>query len=455
MRVANLLAPDLEETLRSNPGQAAELVEELHAADLADVILGLTDATAVTMLTSLPIDAAAAALDVMDHGRRVQLIERVDRQLAAGLAEKMSADERADLFQQLSEEIRTELLARMTKEEQRDVRELLRYPEHTAGGLMTTDYVALTPDSSIERAIEEVRRTAAEMETIYEAYAVDPNGTMLGAVSLRTLVLARAGQPISAIMNSDAISVPPEMDEQDVAKIFQRYDLLALPVVDSARKLLGIVTVDDVVDVLKKAQVEDIQRLGAVQPTEGAYFQTAFWTLVRSRAVWLVVIFLGEILTASALEHYGWATTAVAAITVFIPLIISSGGNAGSQSSSLIIRGMALGEFTMGDTFRILWREMRVGAVLGMLLGFIGVMRALFVGHSGGGGMAIAVGVALIVCVSFGAILGAALPLLIKRLGFDPAVSSGPFIASLVDVMGIVVYVQTAIWVMGLTPPPP
>lgn len=455
MRLADLLAPDLEETLRNNPAHAAELAEELHAADLAEVIEGLSDETAVTLLGSMPTAVGAAALDAIQGGRRVALFERLDRSLAARLAELMSADERADLFQALPEEIRADVLGRMPKEESRDVRELIRYPETTAGGLMTTDYVALTPDMTVERAIDEVRRTAADMETIYEAYAVDPNGTLLGSVSLRDLVLARAGQPISAIMNADAISVPPQMDQEEVATIFQRYGLLALPVVDAARKLLGIVTVDDVVDVMKEEQVEDIQKLSAVQPTESPYFQTSFWSLVRNRATWLVVIFLGEILTASALEHYDWATQAVRALNFFVPLIISSGGNAGSQASSLVIRGLALGEFKVGDAVRILAREMRMGLALGTILGVIGVLRALFIGHAGDeqGGLAIAVGVALVACVSFGSVVGAGLPLLIKRLGLDPAVSSGPFIASLVDVMGIVIYVQTAIWVLGLQRP--
>ncbi len=451
MRLANLLAPDLEESLRANPAYAAELAEELHAADLADVIEGLTPETALTMIQALPQTVAAGALDAMHIGRRVDLVEALDRALAAQLTAAMSADERVDLFQALSDEVRIDLLARMPNAESRDVRELLKYPETSAGGLMTTDYVALAPDLTVERAIDEVRRTAAEMETIYEAYAVDPNGTLLGALSLRALVLARAGEPISAVMNADIVSVPPAMDQEDVARIFQRYGLLALPVVDEARKLLGIVTVDDVVSVIKQEQAEDIQKLGAVQATATAYFQTDFWTFVTKRAGWLVALFLGEILTASALEYYDWATRAVGAITVFLPLIISSGGNTGSQASALVIRGMALGEFGPGDARKILWREARMGVVLGGILGVIGFFRAAFVGHSGGGGMAIAVGLALVACVSFGSFVGAALPLLIKRIGFDPAVSSGPFVASIVDILGIVIYVQSAVWILRLT----
>jgi magnesium transporter len=449
MRLSTLLAPDLAETLRTNPDQALELAEELHAVDLADLILGLSDEQAAPFVSQLPLEKAAGAFDAMQLDRRVELFGKLERSHAARIADAMSADERADLFKELPDEVRGDLLARMPKDAQSDVRELIRYPETSAGGLMTTDYVAIDPALTVERAIDQVRTTAEEKETIYEAYAVDPNGTLLGVVSLRDLVLARAGQPIAAIMNPDVISVPPEMDQEDVAHLFEHYDMLALPVVDSTRKILGIVTVDDVVKVLKQEQAEDIQKMGAVAPTEESYFKTEFWTLVKKRAGWLIAIFLGEILTASVLEHYEAARRAFAAIEVFVPLIISSGGNTGSQASSLVIRGMALEEFGPGDAVKILWRELRMGLVLGCILGFIGLLRAALVGHSGHGGMSAAVGLSLIACVTFGSVVGSGLPLLMKRLGLDPAVSSGPFIASLVDVLGIIIYLNIAIWILG------
>ncbi len=449
MRLSNLLAPDLEETLKHDPAQAAELAEELHASDLAELIDGLPDESSIALLGALPEATAAAALDAIHGARRADLFQGVDRARAARIADSMSPDERADLFQSLPEEVRADLLTRMPKAASADVRELLQYPENTAGGRMTTDYVTLPPHLTVERAIEEVRRIAEQKETINEVYVVDPNGTLLGALSLRALVLARAGQPLSAVMDADVVSVPPEMDQEDVARLFDHYELLAVPVVDQTRKMLGIVTVDDVVTVLKQEQAEDIQKLGAVRPIEEGYFQTDFWTFVRKRAVWLIAIFLGEIMTASVLEHYEAARRAFAAIEVFIPLIISSGGNTGSQASALVIRGLAMGEFGVGDAIKIFARELRMGLVLGTILGVIGLTRALLVGHSGGGGMAAAVGLALIACVTFGSVAGALLPLLIKRLGFDPAVSSGPFIASLVDVAGIVIYLKIAIWVLG------
>jgi magnesium transporter len=449
MRLSTLLAPDLAETLRTSPDQALELAEELHAVDLADLVLGLSFEQAAPFLAALPVEKSAGAFDAMASDRRVDLFSKLERSLAARIADAMSADERADIFKELPDEVRGDLLARMPKDAQSDVRELIRYPESSAGGLMTTDYVAIEPQMTVERAIEQVRRTAEEKETIYEAYAVDPNGTLLGVVSLRDLVLARAGQPITAIMNPDVISVPPEMDQEDVAHLFEHYDMLALPVVDNARKMLGIVTVDDVVKVLKREQAEDIEKIGAVAPTEDAYFKTEFWTLVKKRAGWLIAIFLGEILTASVLEHYEAARKAFQAIEVFVPLIISSGGNTGAQASSLVIRGMALEEFGPGDAGKILWRELRMGLVLGCILGLIGLMRAAFVGHSGHGGMSAAVGLSLVACVTFGSVVGSGLPLLMKRLGLDPAVSSGPFIASLVDVLGIIIYLNIAIWILG------
>jgi magnesium transporter len=449
MRLSTLLAPDLAETLRTSPENAAALAAELHAVDLAELIFALSDEQAVQLVGSLPVRQAAGAFDAMDHERRVQLFGKLERALAARVADGMSADERADLFHALPDEVRGDLLARMPKAASRDVRELLRYPEATAGGLMTTDYVAVDPLMTVERAIDQVRQTAEQKETIYEAYAVDPNGTLLGVVSLRDLVIARAGQPISAIMKADVISVPPEMDQEDVAHLFEHYDMLALPVVDATHKMLGIVTVDDVVTVLKQEQAEDIQKMGAVAPTDEAYFKTEFWTLVKKRAGWLIAIFMGEILTASVLEHYEAARRTFQAIEVFVPLIISSGGNTGSQASSLVIRGLALEEFSPGDAPKILWRELRMGLVLGLILGSIGFLRAILVGHSGHGGMSIAVGMSLIACVTFGSVVGSGLPLLMKRLGLDPAVSSGPFIASLVDVLGIVIYLNIAIWILG------
>ncbi|MDZ4693710.1 MAG: magnesium transporter [Deltaproteobacteria bacterium] len=450
MRLSTLLRPDIEDVLRNNPEEAAAVAEELPPADLAETIESLDDGLAVRWLGMLSRDVAVKALDHMDPTRRVELFSKLDRVLAADLAADMSSDDRADMFQNLEPELRSDVLGRMPGAESRDIRDLIQYPENTAGGIMTTDFVALSAEWTVEKAIEEIRRTAEETETVYEVFAVDPYGTLVGSVSLRDLLFARGAQLVSAIMNSDAVSVPAEKDQEEVAQIFQRYDLLALPVVDSKRKLLGIVTVDDVVDVIKEEQAEDIQKLGAVRPTEGTYFQTDFYTFLRSRAVWLIVLFIGQTFTVGLLKRYEGVVSAATFVAFFIPLIISSAGNTGNQAASLVIRGMALGEFTTGDAFRILWRETRIGLALGGILAMMGLITSLVLASEGGAGLAFSVAISLVSCVTIGSVAGAGLPLFIRRIGFDPALASGPFIASMLDVIGIVIYVQTAIWLMGL-----
>jgi magnesium transporter len=450
VKLSGLLGPELEEVLRSSPAQAAELLEELHAADLADLLVDLPLDAALTMLTSVPREKAAEIFDTMEAGSRAELAATLDRGIAAEIAEFMSADERADLFKKLPDEVRAEILARMEKAESQDVRDLLRYPENTAGALMTTDYAVLSTDLSIERAIEEVRATAEEKETIYDVYVTDPNGKLLGVLSLRDMVLAKRAQKITDVMNPAVIVLRADMDQEEVARVFQRYNLMVIPVVDETHRLLGIVTVDDVVHVMKEEQAEDIQMLGAVAPTQGAYFDTGFWTFLRSRAGWLVVLFVGQSLTARVLKSYGGVTAAVAALTLFLPLIISSGGNTGNQAASLIIRGMALGEFGVGDAFRILWRELRMGLALGTILAGLGIIIVAVVNPEAGPRLALAVGAALVGCVTFGSFVGAGMPLLIRRLGFDPAVASGPFVASLLDVVGILIYIEIAMLVLGL-----
>jgi len=451
VRLASLLGPELEETLKQNPEYAAELAEELHAVDLADLIGEFEeDERALKLLSAFPAETAAEILEVMDADRRAEIFPQLARDEAASLAELMSADDRADLFGQLDADVRTDVLGRMPKEESEDVRELLQYPEASAGGLMTTEYVALKPDMTVEEAIEAVRAVAEESETVFEAYAVDPNDTLLGAVSLRDLVLAKRGQPISEIMDPDVVSVSVEMDQEEVAQLFERYDLLALPVVDDTRKILGIVTVDDVVDVLKEEQAEDIQMMGAVAPTESSYFHTDFATFLKSRAVWLVALFVGQTFTVGLLKQYEDVVRAVTFVSFFIPLIIASAGNTGNQAASLVIRGMALNEFAPGDALRLVWREVRMGLALGGILAILGVVTAVLITSEGGSSFALAVGISLLACVTVGSVMGAGFPLLLNKLGMDPAVASGPFIASLVDVLGIVVYVQTAIWLLGV-----
>jgi magnesium transporter len=361
----------------------------------------------------------------------------------------MAADDRADLFAELPPELRTTVLDKIDPEESRDIRQLLAYPDDTAGGLLTTDFVALPASMTVKDAIEQVRRTAEEAETIYQAYAVDSHGTLLGVVSLRELVVARATRTVEDLMNPNIITVDVETHQEEVARLAAKYDLMALPVVDRSHRLVGIITFDDVLDVVAQEATEDAHKLGAVEPLDAPYMTTPFWLFVKARAPWLIFLFVAQSLTGNVLEHYSSTSLASLAMLMwFVPLIISSGGNAGSQSTTLVIRAMALGEVAPRQALAVLGREMLVGAALGATLGALGAGRVLAWGATRDAAMAAAIGLSVAAVVLLGALLGAGIPLVLKRLRIDPALASAPFIASLMDLGGLILYFEIAKLVM-------
>jgi magnesium transporter len=307
---------------------------------------------------------------------------------------------------------------------------------------MTTDYLSVTPLMSVSEVIQLIRKKGAEAETIYYVYALSQGKRLDGIASARDLLLADPQQKLAEILTSNVVTVPPEMDQEEVAKRLAKYDLAAIPVVDGKGILRGVITVDDVIDVLTQEQTEDVQKLAGVEPLEASYFQTTFWTFIRKRATWLIILFVEEFFTGSALRHYDDVLQAVAKLSYYVPLLISTGGNSGSQSASLIIRGLAVGEVKTSDWWRIGARELGQGVVLGVLLATVGMARALMWGD--GIKFAIVVGVTLVGIVVMGCVVGSMLPLALRRVGFDPATSSTPFIASLVDVIGIIIYFNIA-----------
>ncbi|MGB0679076.1 MAG: magnesium transporter, partial [Polyangiales bacterium] len=334
-----------------------------------------------------------------------------------------------------------------------ETRELGAYPEDSAGGLMTTEYVALSPGTKVWEAIEAVRRLSREeqTETVYYIYVCGYGRKLLGVLSLRDLILADPGQALADVMVTQVVRVAPTDDQEKVADTIARYDLSAIPVIDSRGRMLGVVTIDDVVDVVIEEATEDAHMMGGVVPLEGSYFSTGVIEFVWKRAFWLIVLFFGQLLTATVMEGNQRILQHTLDLVIFVPLIIASGGNAGSQSSSLIIRALAIGEMQPGDWLRVLRRETSIGLALGLLLGVIGYGRAFFAGTAvDPAAIALAVGGSIVAVVVLGTLVGSLLPVLIQRLGFDPAVSSTPFIASLVDVLGLLVYFRIAAWVLTL-----
>jgi magnesium transporter len=445
MRFANLIGPELHELLKEDPDQVRELLEEIHDEDLADLIAELPDDEAAELLARLPTEEAAPIFERLDDERQAAIVTELGPESIAQIAVEMSSDERADLIKELPEDVGGQVLASLEQIDPlvaEDVEELAQWPEHSAGSLMTTDYLSVTALMSVAEVIQLIRKKGGEAETIYYVYALSQGKRLDGIASARDLLLADPQQKVAEILTSNVVTVPPEMDQEEVAKRLAKYDLAAIPVVDGKGILRGVITVDDVIDVLTQEQTEDVQKIGGVEPLDASYFQTTFWTFIRKRATWLIILFVEEFFTGTAMRHYDEVLSAVSKLSYYVPLLLSAGGNSGSQSSSLIIRGLAVGEVKPGDWWRIIARELGQGVILGLFLASVGMARALMWGD--GVRFAAVVGVTLVGIVVMGCVVGSMLPLALRRVGFDPATSSTPFIASLVDVLGIIIYFNIA-----------
>jgi len=361
------------------------------------------------------------------------------------IAAEMEADERADFFSMLPPGLQQpilENLERIDPEAAEEIEELNQWPDNSAGGLMTTEFVAVSPRVTINEAIEEVRRRAEEAATIDPVYVVAGDERVVGLLTLRDLLVARPNEIVSQVMRENIISVPPDMDQEEVARRLAKYDFSTMAVVAHDGRMLGVITSDDILDVVNEEQAEDVHKMGAVAPIEQGYFDASFFTYIKKRAPWLAVLFVGGFFTTSAMKHFDGILRALTHIAFYVPLLISAGGNSGSQSSTLVIRGLAVGEVRSQDFLRVLWREFAQGLVLGIMLAAFGVLRVAIAGD--GFAVAVLVALTLICIVVMGCVVGGMLPLFLHRIGLDPATSSAPFIATLIDVFGIVIYLYLA-----------
>ena len=445
MRVAVAIAPEVRQLLAEDPSQLNELLEEIHDEDLADLIGMLGEEEAALLLKTLKAEDAAPILERLDEETQEAMVEQIGAESIAPILSEMSADERTDLIEALPEQVGDTLLETLEKvdpEAAAEVSELAQWPEDSAGGLMTTDYVSVGRGPTVAEVIELIRQVGEDAETVYYVYVVGAEDQLLGVVSLRDLLLASPGEKVEDVMTENVFAVSPETDQEEVARTMAKYDFSALPVLGPKRKLLGVITVDDVMDVLTQEQTEDMQRIAAVEPIEDGYFQTGFWMFFRKRGPWLAALFVSEFFTGTALRHYDSIIEAVAKLSYYVPLLISTGGNSGSQSASLIIRGLAVGDIKIGDRKRVLLREFGQGLVLGLMLASIGMVRVWMWGD--GEGFVFTIGLTLVAIPLMGCTVGSMLPLLLRRIGVDPATSSTPFIATLIDVLGIVVYFNVA-----------
>lgn len=389
------------------------------------------------------------ALNARDQAALVLALPEGERRIWMRL---LAPDDATDTIQEAPDEERPGLLALLDETNLREVLALMAYKEDEAGGLMSPRFARLRPEMPIDEAIAYLRRQAQSglVETVHYAYALDSEQHLLGIVTFRRLFSAHREQSVRDIMRTNFTSVKEEMDQEALANLFAEEHLLAIPVVDEDNKMMGIVTVDDIVDVVEEEASEDIQKIGGTEALEAPYLEVGFLEMVRKRGGWLAVLFLGEMLTATAMGFFEHEIAKAVVLALFIPLIISSGGNSGSQATTLVIRAMALGEVRLKDWWRVVRREFAVGLTLGSLLGAIGVVRILlWQSISPVYGeyyrlIAATVSLSLVGVVLFGTIVGSTLPFLLRRLGFDPASASAPFVATLVDVTGLIIYFSVA-----------
>lgn len=431
----------------------AERLSRLHFADAVDVINDLDIVERVNVINFLPIEYTIELFNKPELDHAGEILEMLPVKRAVAILDGMSADQAADVFQEIEETTRLKLYPLLKPLTRAEMKKLSSYPEGTAGALMTTEFIAVPSTWSVRKTLDHIREVERTRETVYASYVIDPETSVLiKAVSLRNLILANPDDTIlDAATNGEPIKISPLTDQEDVARLFRRHDLLSVPVVDDTDHVIGIVTVDDVLDSMTEEMSEDAYKFGGMEALDKPYMEIGFLEMMKKRGGWLAVLFLGEMLTASAMQHFEDELEKAIVLTLFIPLIMSSGGNSGSQATSLIIRALALRELELKDWWRVALRELPTGLSLGAVLGLIGVVRIVLWQLSGiydyGDHwilVAITVGSALIGIVTFGSLTGSMLPFVLKRLGFDPASASAPFVATLVDVTGIVIYFSVA-----------
>ena len=454
--IAALMGPDILVMLEESPDAIAAETEELHPADLANVAEGLPREMVAPFLSALPVERAADVLEYLNEDLRTEVLETMSARQAAELVTEMTPDDRADALEDLEAESAEEILSEIPTAERVETEKLLAYEPDTAGGLMTTEFVSVSEDTPVDEALAAVRRIARSerREAMNTIYTTDSAGRVQGVMSLRELLAAPEGGKVSDIAWEEVQTVPVTADREEVARLTREYDLVAVPVVDENGVIQGVVTVDDVIDALVEEHTEDVQRFGGMEALDQPYTQIGFFSMIGKRAPWLAALFLSEMLTTTAMGHFQDELAKAVVLALFIPLIISSGGNSGSQATSLIIRALALGEIRLRDWWKVALRELPSGLMLGAILGVLGIARILIWQRLGIGVyphpnlLALTIGVALTGVVTFGSLAGSMLPFVLQRLGFDPASASAPFVATLVDVTGLSIYFYVALLIL-------
>lgn len=429
-----------------NEGKYAKLKEEINeenAPNLAEFFEEIPEDKRILVFRLLTKDNAAETFAYMDSDMQEEIVNSVTDNEVETIINELSVDDAVDFLSELPANVVTRVLKSVSEDRRKTINRFLNYPEDSAGSIMTIEFMAIHQDYTVGKAMELIRKTGIDKETIYTCYVVDSRKKLVGVVSLRNLLLSNDEEKVSDIMEDDVIFVRTLDDQEDTANIFKKYNLIALPVVDNEQRLVGIITVDDIVDVIEEENTEDIEKMSALLPSEDQYLKTSVFTLSKNRIIWLLVLMISGTLSSAIISGYNSVLSSSVILAAFLPILMDTGGNAGSQASTLIIRGMAIGEIEMSDVLSVVWKELRVGAICGIVLGFVNFIRILVLG---GTPMAvnITVSISLAITVVVSKTIGCMLPMLAKKLKFDPAIMAGPLITTVVDSVSLVIFFNVA-----------
>ncbi|TET44737.1 magnesium transporter [Candidatus Aerophobetes bacterium] len=447
---AFLIIPEIREFLSQNNREAVrEIFYEYEPVEVAEILTEFSLKERVLLFSLWNIDFAADVFEKMEKDDQIALMGAIDEARKGKILNELAPDERVDFFEELPEEMVNRFLSIMEREEARDARELMTYDASTAGGRMTTEFARLKEDITVQQALEELRKTAKELEMIYYIYIESRYNYLAGVISLKELIMAEPTTKLSEIMHTKLITIPIDMDQEHVAAEIAKYDFLALPVVDNRGRMKGIITVDDVIDVIEEEDTEDMYKFGAAGEHVEDYMSMRPTLVARNRMTWLSILVVTSFLSGLIMQKFSFALESMIALSFFIPLIMGSGGNAGTQAAMVTVRGLATGEIRMRDIWRVVRKEFLIGAMLGGGLGVLALVRALIFQKSSLLGTTVAF--SMIITVTAATCLGAILPLICKRLGIDPAVVSGPLITTVLDIASLLIYFRIAIFLLGLS----
>ena len=418
-------------------------LSEMNEFDVAELIGDLSPEQALVLFRLLPKDLSSEVFACLDIDRQQTIINSISDTELHNIIEDLAIDDAVDLVEELPASVVKRILKMATPSTRVLINQYLQYPDNSAGSIMTAEYVALRPFMTVEQSFAYIRKNGVDKETIYTCYVIDKSRKLIGVVTLKDLIMNQYETKVSDIMDDDVISALTTEDQEEVAGLFTKYDLLALPVVDRENRLVGIVTVDDIVDVMEAEATEDFEKMAAMAPSEKSYLKTSVFTLAKNRIVWLLILMISSTVSGAILTYYEATFAALPLLVSFIPTLMDTGGNSGSQASTMIIRGLAVDEIELSDLFRVLWKELRVGVICGTILAGLNFIR-LMIQYPGNTGIMIIVSVSMLLTVILAKTLGALLPMLAKALNLDPALMASPMLTTIVDACSMIIYFTMA-----------